>query len=588
MKTMTSFCGAGSRCAAALPALFFFVASLCCASTLASDDGHDEQITLKFAQTHVVDQPPKTFAADRTPDCESGAVECRVLTLTLVAERDALAIVDFGVGVDPSTVTAPKIRVKVDGDRISKTLMLRPPSELPPNYIQDIGRGKTLRAMTEAEKKAAHIGTPYSTTAFSVIIPAAFVKPGLVVQISADRAEHEFTTYRDNVSFRVPVRVPVVLPLVVIPFYLFGASHATLWKDGSYTMTPENAGVLPQDVHDAFAARVPASRFHSFLHESRGMHIDECLIYSPRDNQPPFRQCGHSPNHTGFDHFHTIGQTLRLVTAIRATDGTKRAGYMYYSSIVQEVDEDKSRGRKAGRYQGPGGGLGGGSRGAGPSEFKALFYHEVGHGFGFGHAGGDPTHPYPKGGWKGSNWGYDQSVGGFIDPFKHGFAHNKSCTTAEQRAAVPFDEETGLCYKNDPMQGGGGDNGGKLGAHSDYYAAVLQQRFETQRRKNWVVHEFVPGSSQVKTYVKYDAAGGDQPQYLRAGVPGRTDWRYPAHVDVNKTVVIFAVSGKQLGAFNVEGPLDTASYARDESLQYVYRRGGLFTPSLVSLDAPVL
>lgn len=529
---------------------------------------------LKFAQTHVIDQPPKRFAADRTPECASGAAECKELTLTLVAEREALAIVEFGV--DPAEVEAPEIRVVVEDERVDETLSLRPPSELPINYIHDIGRGKELEAMSEAQQKAARVGTPYSTTAFSVTIPAQYIRPGLVVHIS--------TSGEGELSFTVPVRVPVLLPLVVVPFYLFGASHDTLWKDGTYTMTPENAGVIPRDVAETFKARVPASRFQSFLHESRGMHVDECLIYSGRDDAPPFRQCGHAPNHTGFDHFHTIGQTLRLLKAIRETDGTKKAGYVHYSSIVQEVDEDKSRGRKKGHYQGPGGGLGGGARGAGPSEFKALFYHEMGHGFGLPHAGGDTTHPYPNGGWKGSNWGYDQTVNAFFDPFIHGWAANRTCATAELRAGRPIDEATGQCYKNDPMQGGGGHMGGALGAHSDYYAAVLQQRFEGQRRNNWVVHEFFPNSSQAKTYVRYRGEG-HEPEYLRAGIAGWTDWRYPAHVDVNKTVVVFTLSGAQLGANNVAGPLDTKSFPQDESLQYVYRPLEYKGSALLSVDA---
>jgi len=137
---------------------------------------------LKFAQTHVIDQPPKRFAADRTPACASGAAECEEMTLTLVAEREALAIVEFGV--DPAEVEAPEIRVVVEDERVDETLSLRPPSELPINYIHDIGRGEPLEAMSEAQQKAARVGTPYSITAFSVTIPAQYIRPGLVVHIS--------------------------------------------------------------------------------------------------------------------------------------------------------------------------------------------------------------------------------------------------------------------------------------------------------------------------------------------------------------------------------------------------------------------
>eukprot|EP01123_Difflugia_compressa_P006067 TRINITY_DN18210_c0_g1_i1.p1 TRINITY_DN18210_c0_g1~~TRINITY_DN18210_c0_g1_i1.p1 ORF type:complete len:396 (-),score=66.04 TRINITY_DN18210_c0_g1_i1:164-1351(-) len=91
---------------------------------------------------------------------------------------------------------------------------------------------------------------------------------------------------------------------------------------------------------------------------------------------------------------------------------------------------------------GVGGGLGGGSGGAG-DDYRGIYFHEMGHAFGLGHANdefNDLHYPYPgrngnSGGGVGATWGYEQDTGNFVSPYIVG-------------EGTP---------KQDPMQGGSGD-----------------------------------------------------------------------------------------------------------------------------------
>jgi len=465
---------------------------------------------LSFAQTHVMQYP-----ATRWPDIQDDDME-----LHLVARRRALFMVDFGAA--SASVSNPTLVLSATGCD-GATLPLLPPSALPPTYVPDRDDPTTDR------------GTPYSSTIHSVMVEAEHICTGLSATVRRDGAP-------DVVFADIPVGPPIHHVLLTFPMYLFGASEETvgtradapITRDGAMTMTPEET--------QRYLARLPVASFAHSVHPAT--FRTDCFVVGPSEEKPAYQACAPEDVH---DHWKIIGGSLRLISALKDVDGRSRTATHYYGALVKA--------RADGSYVGAGGGLGGGARGVGPAEYLSLFHHEMGHAFGLAHAGGEyertpRSFPYEAGSWKGSAWAFDTTNGTFIDPWIHGAAARIKCTP--ERARVR-DAATNLCYKQDPMQGGGWDNGPEsIAPFTDYNAARIQRNLE----KSGKIFE-TPDSGA--GYARYDSASGEIVPVPAAEL----EQRFPPEelADVPLVAALFTLNCPELGCANVDGPLDTSAAA---------------------------
>ena len=134
-----------------------------------------------------------------------------------------------------------------------------------------------------------------------------------------------------------------------------------------------------------------------------------------------------------------MNTALGIVNLLAKLDGEKPAGTLYYGSIVQ-LD---SNGISTDTF----GGLGGYGRGVGGVGFGGVMWHELGHAYGLGHAGGEyenGNYPYPNGGHAGSAWAYNLHKNMMMDVFAQG-TMNLTTGCKSNESTIPQDDY-GRCY----------------------------------------------------------------------------------------------------------------------------------------------
>ena len=419
-------------------------------------------VSLKLAQTHVLSTfPAKVWSARNMNE-----------QLHLVGRRTTLAIVEFGQATIPSNP-----RLRISNRRISGSppvdIALQPPSSFPPTYGDD-------------STATLDDGGPYSTTAYSAVLDAVLIEQGLSIAIPLhDGGEKVYSATAHTPTDRLRVGCPTRFKMVSLPFYFFGASEQTRLSDGT-ALTAEFTGVIPPHKHDAFVARIPISNFSFVHHPARKFIHRDCIIgptqgfhakrFSTKDAIDG--RDGDGTYMDGMAGYKSMGAILDLLSIIQTLDGESGMSSMYYASFIA-VDE-------RGWYSGPGGGLGGGHRGTGDYSFGPIYLHEIGHAFGMPHVGGafdQGRYPYPNGGLKGSEWGYDVNNHVLLDVFQHGTMNATTGCKAANAAVVsniteyPKDS-LGRCYKQDPMQGGSIDAGQPYAIFADFHAGQIQGYFE--------------------------------------------------------------------------------------------------------------
>ena len=210
-------------------------------------------------------------------------------------------------------------------------------------------------------------GAPLSTTAYSAVINASYVKRGLVVKVlyNADGV----ATWPNLI-----VGAPTRFDIITMPFYFFGADpETTMHKEKK--LTPEVAGTMPsEDVQKEYMAKLPVASFHTKLHPAKYFKSQHMII-SPRQGGPAYRLLHKEDAKDGFA---PLSSAMNLIGTLRNVDGASPFANQYYGSMVMH--------NKEGQYTGPGGGLGGGHIGTGDYSFGGIFYHEQGHAFGLPHA----------------------------------------------------------------------------------------------------------------------------------------------------------------------------------------------------------
>lgn len=372
---------------------------------------------LEFAQTHVLPEGGITWTLPNTTG-----------TLQLTGNRAALALVSIG----QTDVQQPKLEAWRNGALVG-SLALNAPAALPP---------------TESA------GRPYATDRWSVTVPATWMVPGTSFRVSA-------ANYTASTGHTPSFGTNADITLRVLPFYLFGANDSNT--------TPLSTVKAPDAVtQQEMFAKWPVSALTAANHPI-GRVSWPSMVIGPRTDsanvaQPAYVVTAMSQQKEGYA---VMSSVLSLIQSLRNANGEGPTNNQYYAPILP-VDPVTNK---------PvflGGGLGGGNAGVGDQNYTGIFIHEQGHAFGLPHAGDAytaGTYPYAGGSLTGSVWGYD--------PNKNQFLDIRVPTTASSYATCASGHQTdsaGRCIKQDPMQGGAGDQspGYKFATFSDFNTGKMQ------------------------------------------------------------------------------------------------------------------
>ncbi len=382
---------------------------------------------VELAQTHVV--PPE----GRQMQSPNDVTNHRFKTLTLIGQRSALLML-----VPSGGSGAPQVRATLAGGRELGPLTMDDPSKLPGT---DGGNRK------------------YSTTHYSATLPAEWVQPGTVLQVSR--------TGTNTVSVPLTVSRPVAAVLRTWPLFLYGARPDT--SRAIHDMAAASTAGVSWDRE--YLQRMP---FSSFMPRTAGTMEFGLFPTQPANDENNCRPAVAFQNReqmqttAGHDGFYVMNQALRWGEVLRTTatanhEDTMHVGYWMPLELLVNGQQITNQG----------GGLAttGVMRGSGSSDdFAGTFFHELGHGWGVSHTAGmynDGDYPYVNGSQAGSAWAYDADRKLFLSPLR-----DANATTC--RGTLAGD---GLCYKNDPMNSGQSpldDKQFKWGTFSDYSMAIMQ------------------------------------------------------------------------------------------------------------------
>jgi hypothetical protein len=397
--------------------------------------------TLEFAQTHVL--PEGGFSWKLANDSA---------TLQLIGNRSALAL----VAIAQTDVQQPVLEAWRNGALIG-TLALNAPAALPP---------------TEAN------GRPYATDRWSATLPAAWMVPGTSFRVSA-------ANYAPSTTHTQAFGTNADIALRVLPFYLFGANDTNT--------TPFSATKVPDTVtQQEIFAKWPVASLNAVNHPIGRVSWSSVVIPPRTDStnvaQPAYTVTAMSQQKDGYA---VMGALLSLAQGLRSANGEDATNNQYYVPILP-VDP------VSGHAVGLGGGLGavGGGVGVGDQAYTGVFIHEQGHAFGLPHAGeayNVGAYPYAGGSLAGSAWGYDPNHNQFLDiRVPTTASHYPNCTSGH------VTDSAGRCIKQDPMQGGAGDQapGYKFATFSDYNTGKMQ---------GWLQGRVLVDAASPTGYSKWDA-----------------------------------------------------------------------------------
>ena len=375
--------------------------------------------SLQLAQTHVIGARGRSWTPTSGPTQH----------LTLSGRRATLVLVRF----TPAKVRNPHLEVW-RGSRLTTTLQLRTPGTLP---------------STEDG------GPRYAARTWWATLPARALVPRLRLSAVADG-------FRRSQRRAVVVGADTTLRLQVLPFYLFGATPSTV--ETPWSEIRDASASVKADL----AAAWPISRLQMGTHPAKRA-IWPDLVVAPRVDtgglpQPAYRLAGLEQQR---DDFAAMSSVLTILTGIRAANGEGPTNTQYYAPLIGWDTSTDAQGLL-------GGGLGGGGSGVGDETYDGSFLHEQGHAFGLCHAGTEydaGTYPHAGGSLKGSAWGYDRVRRQLLSPQVPASRESRCVSDHLLVAAGPG------CWKQDPMQGGAGDQPGdrRYTMFSDVNAARIQR-----------------------------------------------------------------------------------------------------------------
>ena len=228
---------------------------------------------MELAQTHVI--PP----AGRAMVAPSQSVE-----LHEAGGRQALALVTFAAD--------PGVAVSVEGLNAAGTslgsVVLSKPSSLPP---------------TEAH------GVPYASTAYSAVIPASWMQPGLQLRATGPAA-----TFSPSSAVAVKVGADTQVGLKILPFYLFGAND-------SNTFPLSEVGIASDAVAEALA-KWPIGSLNAGAHPAGRVTWPQILV-PPRTDTSGIAQSAYvlSAADQQQDSFAVINTVLAVLGTIKLANG---------------------------------------------------------------------------------------------------------------------------------------------------------------------------------------------------------------------------------------------------------------------------
>lgn len=369
--------------------------------------------SVELAQTHVMPPGGRTMS---TADGKSR-------TLNLLANRAALLMVE-------PTTAGGNVQVEVVGSTLG-SLMLNTPDKLP---ATDNGMPK------------------YSSSKYSVLLPKEWIQPGATLKIT-----------RDNQVATVPLTVTAGISLKVrtVSSFFFGATRAMasaangkLGMDGTSVALDYGQEIPVASVDGVNSGDLS---FNDFVLPPTGTVAAQA--YSS------FEAARTSP---GADGYVLMGQMLSILPELRSVtaNNDRNLNVAYWAPMVLQDPA-------TGKLISMGGGLtsvGAGNASADSDNYGGYFDHEMGHGYGMSHAGdmyNSGTYPYPGGSLSGSNWGYDAIRNQLLSPVLSALP----CKSSGRQL-----DAAGHCYRQDPMQGGSGDQsaGYRWAMFADYTIALIQ------------------------------------------------------------------------------------------------------------------
>lgn len=376
---------------------------------------------IEFAQTHVI---PEAGLNWTTPNDKQ--------SLHLVGGRDTLVMVAIG----QADVLQPVVEAWKNGVKLG-SMALAAPVSLPP---------------TEAN------GAAYAANRWSATMPGAWLVPGVAIKVAA-------TNYSASAD-----RLPLVglnsdVTLHIVPTYLFGANDSNTFP---FSVTKAPSAARQAELQSKWPVA-------SLTVNTIGRFDWPSLTVGPRNDsagtpQPAYLLTSMDQQKDGFA---AMSAVLGMLAKYREANGDDATNNQYYAPLLP-LDAG------SGKYHAPGGGLAyvGGGTGVGDYNSGGILIHELGHAYGLDHAGEAYTngvYPYAAGSVKGSAWGYDVARKLFMNVLVPASASSfASCATSHQV------DGSGRCYKQDPMQGGSGDQatGDFYTMFADFSAGKIQHWFE--------------------------------------------------------------------------------------------------------------
>ncbi|WP_175743478.1 M66 family metalloprotease [Burkholderia ambifaria] len=393
---------------------------------------------LSFAQSHVIPSAGRSWQLAQIS-----------ATLRVVGKRAALALANIA----QSDVKNPVLEAWRDGTKLG-ALALTPPSALP---------------ATESGGRA------YAADRWSVAVPAEWMVPGTSFVVSA-------ANYLASDAQRPLFNSDGDMRLTITPFYLFGANDKNSVPFADVAKPNETT-------QDEIFAKWPFSSVNTYTHAA-GYFTLPYLVVGPRQDasRTPQPAYGITSMDQQKDGYGTMSAVLSMIQAMRIANGEGDTNNQYYAPIIAL--------NAAGAVADVGGGLGGGNAGVGDHGYSGIFIHEQGHAFGLPHAADAytaGTYPYIGGSVGGSAWGYDQIRREFLDVLVPSSAsHYAGCSADHQLDAQR------RCFKQDPMQGGQGDQ-------SPGYKFTMFSDFSVARIQSWMEGRILTDASSATGYSKWDA-----------------------------------------------------------------------------------
>ncbi len=385
---------------------------------------------------------------------------------TLVGNRPALLKVHI---VDPDTPAAPLVQAILQLDGETETIDLAGPENIPATV--DVEPGSAVHMYDNA---------------FTATIPAAWVKPGLVVEIASQ-------DHRD--SYPIRVGAPTVVHMT-----MFDVSYLRFDGDADYP-----AGWLEE-----LESKWPVSSIE--LTRIPDVDFPELVV-------PPRAGVGAARVTSREDYLAQTGLPFdgEQATALQWVGALKRAGgqsnvALYYVNI----------------YGVSAGGQAGGFSGVGNGRQDGILHHELGHALSLPHWGDAEAYPY-----KGAMHGvappesYNETHAGPTWAFD---LRTMSFIPALVQPGNPDDAPAGT-YKKDPMQGGG---------KGDQEPAFLLRHFSdysVNQMRNYLEGHVAVHDAAAGTYAKWDA---EQSSY--SAVVQNNGVGYPLEHDVDVISVMAATS----------------------------------------------